>query len=65
MDFATFDPSVPGLASLEMTPLEIHRFRVRRAGKGDVHWLQEVLNREGDFRQQDRANRMRLEWAQP
>jgi len=67
MYFATFDPSKPCLVGLEMTPLEIHRFRLRHAGKGDVQWLQEVLNRAGEpFGSRtivDGANRMRLEWA--
>lgn len=67
MYFATFDPSSPGLVGLEMTPLEIHRFRLRRAGKSDVEWLQKVLNREGEpFGSGtivDGTNRMRLKWA--
>jgi len=67
MYFVTFDPSAAGLVALEMTPLEIHRFRLRHAGADDGQWLQEVLDREGKpfgtrTVLQD-ANRLKLEWA--
>lgn len=67
MYFATFDPSATSLVSLEMTPLEIHRFRLRHAGKDDAQWLKEVQDREGQpFGNrtilQD-ANRLKLEWT--
>ena len=67
MYFATFDPSAAGLVGLEMTPLEIHRFRLRMAGKNDARWLTEVLNREGKpfgnrTTLQD-SGRLKLEWA--
>ena len=67
MYFVTFDPSAPGLVALEMTPLEIHRFRLRRAGKDDIQWLKEVLDREGQpFGSRtilQEAGRLKLEWA--
>jgi poly-gamma-glutamate synthesis protein (capsule biosynthesis protein) len=67
MYFATFDPSARSLVGLEMTALEIHRFRLRNAGKDDVQWLQEVLNREGEpFGSRTiagEANRLKLAWA--
>lgn len=47
MYFVTFDTSTLHLVSLEMTPLEIHRFRLRSAGNDDALWLNEVMNREG------------------
>jgi poly-gamma-glutamate capsule biosynthesis protein CapA/YwtB (metallophosphatase superfamily) len=67
MYFVTFDPSAAGLVSLEMTPLEIHRFRLRHATKDAVQWLKDVLNREceplgGRITLQE-ANRLKLEWV--
>jgi poly-gamma-glutamate synthesis protein (capsule biosynthesis protein) len=66
MYFVTFDPSARALISLEMTPLEIHRFRLRYAGMDDVQWLKGVLNREGQaFGSRiilQGANRLQLGW---
>ncbi len=35
------------LLSLEMLPMKIKRFRLNRAAKKDVSWLEKMLNREG------------------
>lgn len=67
MYFATLDGSTQNLVSLEMTPLEIHRFRLRKAGKDDAQWLGEVLNGEGKpfgtGTTLQGSNRLKLEWA--
>lgn len=46
MYFVRMDP-VTGLLKLWMVPLKHERFQLKRAGPGDVQWLQEVFNREG------------------
>jgi poly-gamma-glutamate synthesis protein (capsule biosynthesis protein) len=47
MYFARIEPSSGRLVGLEMTPLQVHRMRLRRASPSDVSWLLELLNREG------------------
>ena len=47
MYFVTVDPSTGELQHLEMTPLEIHRFSLKRAGRRDAEWLGNSLTREG------------------
>jgi poly-gamma-glutamate capsule biosynthesis protein CapA/YwtB (metallophosphatase superfamily) len=47
MYFLTVDPASGRLIRLEMTPLEIKRFQLRRAKRQDGLWLQNTLDREG------------------
>ena len=47
MYFVTIDVSTANLLCLEMTPLEIKRFRLQRAEHEDAAWLCNTLNREG------------------
>ena len=47
MYFVTANPSTGNLLRLEMTPLEIKRFRLERAKHQDAMWLRDTLNREG------------------
>jgi len=44
--FATVDPGSGKLAHLRMTPTQVRRMSVRRAGMADALWLLETLNRE-------------------
>ena len=48
MYFPSLDPSSGKLARFEMTPLQIKRFRLKRATKKDARWLRNVLEREGE-----------------
>lgn len=45
--FVTVDAATGRLERLEMTPLQIKRFRLRRASKEDAAWLRDMLTREG------------------
>jgi poly-gamma-glutamate synthesis protein (capsule biosynthesis protein) len=47
MYFPRLERNSGRLASLVMTPMRIHRFRLERAGNADAQWLAETLNREG------------------
>jgi poly-gamma-glutamate capsule biosynthesis protein CapA/YwtB (metallophosphatase superfamily) len=47
MYFVKIDAPSGRLLELEMTPLEVRRFRLDRASASDVRWLAEVLVREG------------------
>ena len=47
MYFARVDASTGRLLDLAMTPVQVHRMRLRRAGPAEVDWLRETLNREG------------------
>jgi poly-gamma-glutamate synthesis protein (capsule biosynthesis protein) len=47
MYFVTVDPSTGNLQRLVMTPLEIHRFRLKHVTHQDAEWLRDVLNRVG------------------
>jgi poly-gamma-glutamate synthesis protein (capsule biosynthesis protein) len=47
MYFVTVEPDTGNLLRLEMTPLEIRRFRLNHARRPDAVWLQETLTREG------------------
>jgi len=47
MYFARIDSRSGKLQRLSMTPLELHRFRLRRASPQDSRWLRERLTREG------------------
>ncbi|MGJ0483604.1 MAG: CapA family protein [Methylomicrobium sp.] len=46
MYFVTLDLETGKLVSLIMTPMQIRRFRLNNAQPDDVHWLQQVLDRE-------------------
>jgi poly-gamma-glutamate synthesis protein (capsule biosynthesis protein) len=47
MYFPRLDPKTGQLVGLEMVPTQIERFRIRRASEENAHWLERVLNREG------------------
>lgn len=47
MYFASLDPSTGQLVQLQLTPVQIKRFKANRASRADVLWLGEILNREG------------------
>jgi poly-gamma-glutamate synthesis protein (capsule biosynthesis protein) len=47
MYFATVNPSTGDLISFKMTPFEIRRLQLHRAGRPEAEWLSDVLNREG------------------
>jgi poly-gamma-glutamate synthesis protein (capsule biosynthesis protein) len=46
MYFVGLDSGSGELASLQMTPLQTHRFRLRRARPRDVRWVRKTLDRE-------------------
>jgi poly-gamma-glutamate capsule biosynthesis protein CapA/YwtB (metallophosphatase superfamily) len=46
MYFVTLDSATGNMVSLIMTPMQIRRFRLNYAHPDDVHWLQQVLDRE-------------------
>ncbi len=48
MYFVTMDPTRGQLLRLEMTAMQIRRFRVNYASTADARWLAAVLSREGD-----------------
>ncbi len=48
MYFVTLDPATGHLLRLEMTPLEIKRFRLQRASSRDAEWLRGVVSRESE-----------------
>ncbi len=50
MYFVTMDLVTGRLVSLIMTPMQIRRFRLNYAQSDDVHWLQQVMNRESRLR---------------
>jgi poly-gamma-glutamate synthesis protein (capsule biosynthesis protein) len=66
MYFVTIDRSARTLVRLEMTPLQTFRFRLRKTGSPDAHWLKEILDREGKpfgtGTTIDACNRLTLEW---
>ena len=57
MYFVTLDSATGMLASLIMTPLQIRRFRLNYAHPDDVHWLQQIMDRES------RPLGARIEWV--
>ncbi|MGZ8174236.1 MULTISPECIES: CapA family protein [Methylobacter] len=57
MYFVTLDLATGMLVSLIMTPLQIRRFRLNYAHPDDVHWLQQILDREC------RSLGARIEWV--
>jgi len=48
MYFVTMNPDNGMLAQLQMTPMQMHRFQLRRARAEDARWLKDMLNREGE-----------------
>lgn len=46
MYFVAADPTTGEIIDLEMTPLQIRRFRLNRATREDAEWLQRRLDRE-------------------
>ncbi len=66
MYFVRMDPSTGTLSGLEMTPLQMRRFRLNHASKEDARWLRDTLDRESrklDTRVESRANNtLSLEW---
>ncbi|MDO9048854.1 MAG: CapA family protein [Methylobacter sp.] len=57
MYFVTMDLATGKLVSLIMTPMQIRRFRLSYAHLHDVHWLQQVMDRES------RSPGARIEWV--
>lgn len=47
MYIAAMDPATRKLVRLEMTPLQIRRFRLNRVSREDARWLRQTLDREG------------------
>lgn len=47
MYFVSLDAATGRLLALDMTPLEIKRFRLHKAEDSDAHWLRNMLHREG------------------
>jgi len=66
MYFADIDPQTGKLVKLLMTPTQIRKLRINRAGAQDAAWLEDLLNREGRrFGTGVRLNpehRLELEW---
>jgi poly-gamma-glutamate synthesis protein (capsule biosynthesis protein) len=66
MYFITMDESDGGLKNLEMTPLEIKRFSLHRAGSRNINRLKNMLDREsatlGTRVELVRDNRLVLRW---
>lgn len=46
--FVRLDPSQGGLIDLRLVPMQVRRFRLRRASPADVQWVQRRLNREAE-----------------
>ena len=46
MYFAEIDPGSGKLVQLQLVPMQIRRFSLRRASEDDSLWLQQTLNRE-------------------
>ena len=47
MYFVSMEPLSGNLLRLQMTPMQIRRFRLNRASRSDARWLENVLNQEG------------------
>ena len=48
MYFVSVDPSSGKLVHLQMTPMQIKRFKANRVSRADALWLRDILNREGE-----------------
>lgn len=68
MYFVTLDPGKGQLVRLEMTPLQIKRFRLQHPSDADRRWMLDTLNREyavfGTRLEAGEAGRFRLVWRQ-
>ena len=68
MYFLTLDPERGHLLDLEMTPMQVRRFRLQHPSARDSAWLQRVLKREcallGTGLQSAEAGRLTLTWQQ-
>jgi poly-gamma-glutamate synthesis protein (capsule biosynthesis protein) len=66
MYFARMEAATGTLLELTMTPTQVRKFRVQRAGRGDAQWLGDVLSREGKALgtrvEIDKDNRLALRW---
>ena len=66
MYFLTFDPGSGRLLRLQMTPLQIQRFRLQRASKPDSQWLAQTMDREcrrlGTRLRRNAGGRFELSW---
>jgi poly-gamma-glutamate capsule biosynthesis protein CapA/YwtB (metallophosphatase superfamily) len=66
MYFVTLSPLSGKLARLEMTPMQIKRFRLNRPSVADIRWLQSTLDREsrklGAAVELTEENHLRLRW---
>ena len=66
MYFITLNPLTGKLLRLEMTPMQIKRFRLNRPSDADVRWLQSTLDQEskklGAAVELTEGNRLRLHW---
>jgi poly-gamma-glutamate synthesis protein (capsule biosynthesis protein) len=64
----TFDPSAGRLVRLEMTPLQIRRFRLHRVSREDAIWLRDSLDRQcaplGTRVELAADDRLTLRWAE-
>ena len=47
MYFARIDTETGKLASLEMVPMQLKKFRLGRASRQDALWIRDTLDREG------------------
>lgn len=47
MYFVSSDPQTGRLLELRMIPTRIHKFRIQRASREEIKWLENLLNREG------------------
>lgn len=65
MYFASLDDT-GRLLALQMTPLQVHCMRLRRASTNDIAWLQDSLDRHGTSIgsrvRRDNGNRLMLQW---
>jgi poly-gamma-glutamate synthesis protein (capsule biosynthesis protein) len=66
MYLVTMDPSTRELVRLEMTPLQIRRFRLSRVAREDARWFRKTLDREsaklGADVELDAHGRLNLNW---
>ncbi len=66
MYFLTLDPRSGRLLRLQMTPLQIRRFRLHRASKPDTQWLAQTMDREcrrlGASLRRNAGGRFELYW---
>lgn len=67
MYFLSVRPNDGRLVRLEMKPLQIRNFRLRRANLEDTRWMMDVLNREGANLgtgvERDETGNLKLRWV--